>query len=384
MVITPFQIAVPDAAIADLHMRLDRVRWSAAQDDQSWASGTSVAFLQRLVDRWRTGFDWRQAEVGMNRLPQFMARLEGVDIHFVHRKGVGPDPLPLILTHGWPGSFMEMEQVIPLLTDPAAHGGDPADAFDVVVPSLPGYGFSSAPLAEGMNTQAIAKLWRALMAELGYDRFAAQGGDIGAGVSTWLAQLYPKTVIGIHLNYIPGSFRPLLEDNQKLTAEEQGFLDRAAAWSAQEGAYAALQSTKPQTLAFGLSDSPVALAAWMAEKFHGWSDCDGDVETAIPMDDLIRNIAIYWFSGNINASLDLYRQNRAHPLTFAPGERITPPLGVALFPHELPTPPRSWVERVFDVQRWTPMPRGGHFAAVEQPDLLVDDIRAFFRPLRRV
>jgi len=383
MTITPFRIAVPDEAIADLAARLDRVRWPAPHDAASWEAGASLAFMQRLVERWRTGFDWRAHEAEMNRLPQFMTKVDGVQIHFVHQRGVGPSPMPLILTHGWPGSFVELERVIPLLADPGAYGGDPRDAFDVVVPSLPGYGFSPAPQQEGLNSEGIARLWRGLMAQLGYARFAAQGGDIGAGVSTWLARRFPDDVIGLHLNYIPGGYRPSMGHGaDALTGAEQRFFDRAAAWSAEEGAYAALQSTRPQTLAFALTDSPAGLAAWLVEKFRAWSDCDGDVERVFPLEELIRNIAIYWFSGSLHASLGLYRANRANPLVFAPGERVTPPLAMALFPRELPTPPRSWVERVFDVQRWTPMPLGGHFAAAEQPELLTQDIRAFFRPLR--
>lgn len=383
MTIVPFRIAVPDAALADLAARLDRVRWPVPINTSSWDAGTSSAFLQRLVDRWRSGFDWRVQEAAMNGLPQFMARIDGTEIHFVHQRGIGPAPMPLVLTHGWPGSFVEMERIIQLLTDPAAHGGDVGDAFHVVVPSLPGYGFSPAERRVGLDSEGIARLWRGLMTELGYPRFAAQGGDIGAGVSSWLARNFPDDVIGFHLNYIPGSYRPSTADCAAvLTEAEQRFLTLSAAWSGEEGAYAALQATKPQTLAFALTDSPVGLAAWMIEKFRTWSDCNGDVERVFPLDDLIRNIAIYWFSGTIDASLGLYRDNRANPLAFAPGERVRPPLGVALFPRELPTPPRSWVERVFDVQRWTSMPRGGHFAAAEQPELLAEDIRAFFRPLR--
>lgn len=221
------------------------------------------------------------------------------------------------------------------------------------------------------------------MEGLGYSRFGAQGGDIGAGVSMWLARQFPEALIGSHLNYIPGSYKPPLGTSlPPVTAEEQAHLDRVANWTAAEGAYAHLQSTKPQTLAYGLTDSPIGLAAWIVEKFRAWSDCEGDVERAIGLDTLLTDISLYWFSDAVNASLRLYRENRLSPLAFDAGERVTPPLGVAVFPHELPTPPRSWVERVFDVRRWTVMPRGGHFAALEQPELLAEDIRAFFRPLR--
>lgn len=380
----PFVINIPDAAIEDLRQRLDLVRWPASLDPDGWEDGTSLSFMKRLVGEWRDRFDWRAQEERLNRLPNQMVTVDGQDIHFVHQRGTGPSPMPLILTHGWPGSFTEMEHMIPLLADPGAHGGDPADAFHVVVPSLPGYGFSPAPKRAGVNTSEIAKFWHSLMADLGYHRFGAQGGDIGAGVSSWLARLFPDAVSGIHLNYIPGSFRPPLGENlPPLSAEEQAFLERGVLWSSLEGAYAALQGTKPQTLSFSLTDSPVGLAAWIVEKFRSWSDCNGDLESVISMDALLTDISLYWFSDSLTSSLRLYKENRLFPLAFAAGERVTPPLGMALFPRELPTPPRSWVERVFNVTRWTPMQAGGHFAALEQPHLLAEDIRAFFRPLRR-
>ena len=378
-----FRISIPDAALQDLRVRLDRVRWPATLNADSWEDGASVSFMKRLVDHWRHCFDWRAQEERLNQLPNKMMKVDDQDVHFVHQTGKGPSPMPLVLTHGWPGSFIEMKHIIPLLTDPGAHGGDPADAFHVVVPSLPGYGFSPPPLRAGVSSREIAMAWHGMMAGLGYSRFGAQGGDIGAGVSTWLARLYPDAVTGIHLNYIPGSYRPPLgEQMPPITAEEQAFLDQAASWSELEGAYAALQGTKPQTLSFGLTHSPLALAAWIAEKVRSWSDCNGDVESVISMDTLLTDISLYWFSDSLTAPLRLYEENHLRPLVFAPGERVTTPLGVALFPRELPMPPRSWVDRVFNVRRWTPMPAGGHFAALEQPELLAEDIRAFFRPLR--
>jgi len=312
-----------------------------------------------------------------------MASIEGADIHFIHQRSSNPFALPLVLTHGWPGSFIEMERILPLLTHPEAHGGDAADAFHVVIPSLPGYGFSPAPRVAGMSSQQIAQLWHALMLELGYPKFAAQGGDIGASVSVWLARQFPDSVVGIQLNYIPGSYRPpLAADQPPVSEEEQDFLNRSAAWGAAEGAYAALHSTKPQSLAYSLADSPVGLAAWIVEKMRAWSDCDGDVERVFSMDTMLTDISLYWFGNTLHASLRLYKENRLNPLSFPVAERIVPPLGFAHFPRELPTPPRSWLERVFNVHRWTVMPRGGHFAALEQPEILANEIRAFFRPLR--
>jgi pimeloyl-ACP methyl ester carboxylesterase len=379
----PFTIQISDEAIAALRLRLQNIRWPSSLDTESWEDGASLPFMKRLAEYWRDRFDWRAQEQRLNRLPHHVATIDGMDIHFVHQQGAGEDRIPLVLTHGWPGSFIEMERLIPLLTDPSAHGADPSDAFDVVVPSLPGYGFSPAPTRPGVSSREIAMLWRELMAGLGYNQFAAQGGDIGAGVSMWLARLFPADVLGIHLNYVPGSFRPSLDEHSAaVTPEEQAFLDRSAAWAAEEGAYAALHATRPQTLAFPLSDSPIGLAAWIIEKFRAWSDCGGDVEQAISLDTLLTDISLYWFSDSLTASLRLYKENRARPLAFAPGERVAPPLGMALFPFELPTPPQSWVARVFDVRHWNPMPSGGHFAALERPEMLATDIRNFFRPLR--
>ena len=382
MPIRPFVPHIAEEALADLRARLINVRWPGALDPDGWEDGASVSFMKRLVDYWLHQFDWRAQELRLSSLPQRMASIDGADIHFIHQQGIGPSPLPLILTHGWPGSFIEMERILPLLTNPAAHGGEAADAFHVVVPSLPGYGFSPAPRAAGVSSKQIAQLWHSLMHELGYPAFGAQGGDIGAGVSIWLGRQFPDSLLGIHLNYIPGSYRPTVSSQQPVTAQEQAHLDRAAAWTAAEGAYAALQGTKPQTLAHSLADSPLGLAAWIVEKLRSWSDCHGDVESVFRLDTILTDISLYWFGNTLDASLRLYKENRLNPLTFGAEERVLPPLGMAHFPFELPTPPRSWVERVFDVRRWSEMPRGGHFAALEQPQLLAEEIRAFFRPLR--
>ncbi|WLE63488.1 epoxide hydrolase [Burkholderia plantarii] len=378
-----FTIDIPQAQLDDLRRRLHATRLPAALDADHWDDGASLAFMRRLADHWLHRFDWRAQEARLNRLPHFLANIDGLDIHFIHQRGTGPAPLPLVLTHGWPGSFVEMEHVIPMLADPAAHGGDAADAFHVVVPSLPGFGFSAPPAGPGMGAWRVAGLWRALMQALGYERFAAQGGDIGAAVSMWLARRFPEQLIGLHLNYVPGSYRPPLGAGMPpVTGAEQAYLDTAAAWSASEGAYAAEQGTKPQTLAYAMTDSPLGLAAWVVEKFRAWSDCDGDLERVFTLDELLTDISIYWFGGMLDASFRIYKENRARPLAFDAAERVIPPLGMAAFPRELPTPPRAWLERVFDVRRWTAMPRGGHFAALEQPGLLVEEIRAMFRPLR--
>ena len=315
----------------------------------------------------------------------FRVRIEGLGVHFVHERGWGPDPLPLVLTHGWPSSFLEMLEIIPLLTDPAAHGGDASDAFDVVVPSLPGYGFSDRTEAPGMTTTRTASLWLCLMTDiLGYRRFAAHGGDIGASVTTRLARLAPERLAGIHLTAIADP--TLGPESPPLTAAEQEYLDGLAVWEEAEGAYGAVQRTKPQTLAYALTDSPVGLAAWIVEKFRTWSDCGGDVESRFSPDQLLTNISLYWFTGTINSSMRMYYEGRRDPALLAPGERIEVPTGVSLFPNEHVReshPPREWGERTYDIRHWERHDRGGHFPALEEPELLVDEIRRFFRPLRR-
>lgn len=383
MHIQPFHINISDTAVQDLRARLSASRYPVNIKDGGWREGTEPHFLRRLIDYWLTEFDWRAQEARLNALPQFTAAVGEHTIHFVHQKGEGPSPIPLVLTHGWPGSFIEMASIIPLLTDPGRHGADPADAFDIIVPSLPGYGFSSAPQVGGTGPYEVAGLWAELMSGLGYAQFGAQGGDWGASISSWLALRFPERITGLHLNFMPGSYTPPLgPDHPPVSPEEQQFLERAAAWTAQEGAYGHIQGTKPQTLAVGLNDSPAGLAAWIVEKFHAWSDCGGDLEQAISLDDVLSIISIYWFTETIGSSFRMYAESRVRPMHFEKEQRITPPVGIAQFPGELPMPPRSWVERCYNVQRWTMMTKGGHFAALERPTELAAEIRAFFRPMR--
>lgn len=378
-----FEINVPDEELADLRLRLKNTRW--LEDlNANVNEGISHALLKRVVNYWADEFDWREQERRLNAFNHFKSNINGHSIHYIHQRGKGQNPMPLILTHGWPGSFVEMLLLIPLLTDPGAHGGDPADAFDVVIPSLPGYGFSSIPTEKGTGSYEVAALWKALMNGLGYPKFGAQGGDLGAGVSTWLAYRYPETVTGIHLNYIPGSYSPPLDATEPpVTEQEQKYLDYVQTWSNENAAYSRLQSTKPQSLAAGLNDSPAGLAAWITEKFAAWSDNHGNLESAVPLDILLTNISLYWFTRTIGSSFRMYVEGKARPAAFKSGERVYPPLGVALFPAELPLPPRSWVERGYNLTHWESMPAGGHFAALEQPQLLAADIRKFFRPLRK-
>jgi pimeloyl-ACP methyl ester carboxylesterase len=338
--------------------------------------------MRQLCDYWRDQFDWKAQIKELSAFHHYRCDVQGMGIHFIHERGRGPAPLPLILTHGWPGSFLEMLKIIPLLVDPAKYGGDPADSFDVVVPSLPGFGFSDRPTQPGMSTWRIAELWRGLMEKLGYRRFAAQGGDFGASVSTILGLRHAPHVLGIHLNYIPGSYRPYLEPGTKISDIEQRSLEDSDRWYVESGAYAHLQRTTPLTAAYGLNDSPVALAAWIVEKFRDWADCEGDVERRFSKDELLSNVTLYWMTETIRSSCQLYVESRKAPLQFKPGEQVRVPCAIAHFPREAPFPTRAWIERGYNVQHWSKMPRGGHFAAAEEPELLARDIADAFRPLR--
>ncbi len=338
-----------------------------------------LAVLRDIVDHWRHRFDWRAIERRLNVVPQFTCEIEGQVIHCLHVRGVDADSAPLVLTHGWPGSFVEMIGILPWLTDPASNGLPGFQSFDVVVPSLPGFGFSPAPTVPGTNSRTVALLWHAMMQALGYPRYFAQGGDIGSGVSTWLARLHPEAVRALHLNFISGSYQPSLTGaDRALSAAESDWLAARTRWAEQEGGYSHLHATRPQTLAYALTDSPVGLAAWILEKFYAWSDGSGALTERFDIDELLTNVSLYWFSGNVGATLRMYQENARCPLRFASGERIDVPLAFARFPKEIINPPREWVERVFDIARWTEMSAGGHFAALEQPRALAQDIHEAF------
>jgi pimeloyl-ACP methyl ester carboxylesterase len=380
---TSFAVNVPDAALADLKLRLSLTRWPDEIGDGTWEYGTPLAVVKRISEHWRDRFDWRKAERNLNRLPQFQIELEGRIVHCVHVKGVDADSVPLILTHGWPGSFVEMYKIIPMLTDPTNNGFPGFRSFDVVAPSLPGFGFSQAPKIPGTNSRVVASIWHRLMAALGYSSYFAQGGDIGSGVSSWLARSYPDAVRALHLNFISGSYQPSLGDGDRpLSPAESEWLASRSRWVETEGGYSHLQGTKPQTLAYSLVDSPTGLAAWMLEKFFAWSDGGDELTERFDIDELLTNISVYWFSGNAASTLRIYKENAAQPLLFDSGERVVPPLCYASFPKEIVSPPREWVERVFNVARWTVMPSGGHFAALEQPTALARDIHESFAPFR--
>ena len=374
----PFTLPFSQSALDDLRSRLAHTRWPAPPPGAPWEYGVDPTFLQHICTHWRDAFDWPAQLDRLSAFSHFRYVSHGLGIHYIHERGRGPSPLPIVITHGWPGSFVEMLRLIPLLTNPP----DPADSFDVVVPSLPGFAYSDRPTAPGMNAFRIADLWADLMTSLGYSRFGAQGGDLGAGVTTALGLNHPKRMLGLHLNYIPGSYRPFCDEGPALTSEESAFLGRSAQWAQDNGAYAHLQSTRPQTPAYALNDSPAGLAAWILEKFRDWSDCAGDPFLRFTADDLLTNVTLYWMTGTIDSSFRIYFENRKAPFQFQRGDYVHPPTAIATFPKEISAPPRSWVERGYNVQRWTAMPHGGHFAAMESPDLLAADLRDFFRPLR--
>ena len=381
--VRPFQVAVPGDVLDDLQARLARVRWpdEIPGAEGSWEYGTDLTYLRELVAYWRDGYNWRAQEKAINELPQFTAPVGDVDVHFVHVEGQGPDPLPLLLCHGWPGSFWEFHRLIPQLTDPARFGGDPADAFTVVAPSLPGYGFSFRPGQRRFDVPAMAEVLGQLMVDvLGYEHFGAQGGDWGAAVVSRLAYQRPSALAGIHLNLL--FTRPGVPPGQEPTPEEAQALAEIDRWLKEGTGYQWIQGTRPQTLAYALTDSPVGLAAWIIEKFRAWSDCDGDVERRFSRDFLLTNVMLYWVSGAIGSSFWPYYAVRHGSPALPPGERIPVPAAYARFPKEIVRPPRPWAETVYDIRRWTEMPSGGHFAAAEEPEALAGDIAAFFRDLR--
>jgi microsomal epoxide hydrolase len=377
----PFTLAVPAAAIADLRERLARTRLPDQAPGPAWAYGTDVAYLRELVAYWRDAFEWRAQEARLNAFPQYKVPLHDIDLHFLHVEGQGPAPCPLLLSHGWPGSVFEFLELIPRLADPARFGGDAADAFTVVAPSLPGYGLSFAPGQRRFGVEAISECFADLMTGvLGYRRFGAQGGDWGCFITSRLAYDHPDRLIGIHLNAMPLRRDPAMVADP--TAEEKKYLGELAAWLKEETGYQWIQGTRPQTLAFALTDSPAGLAAWIVEKFRAWSDCGGDLDSVFSKDALLANIGFYWFTGAIGSSFWPYYA-RMHGPWPIPDGGIAVPTGYSEFPREILRPPRSLAARTYtDIRRWTVMPRGGHFAAMEQPDALAAELRAFFRPLR--
>lgn len=374
---TPFQIEVPDADLADLRQRLARTRWPDTIAD-NWANGTDGDWLQDICRYWAQDYDWRRHETELNRFDQYQTRIDAQPLHFIHQRSPEPAARPLLLIHGWPGSFVEFRHLIEPLTNPVAHGGRAEDAFHVVVPSLPGYGFSPAPARHGLNGKGCAELFAKLMRGLGYQRYFSQGGDWGSHISTWLAAIDPACV-GIHLNLVFAR-RPREENPfANVSPAEQKRLADSQARTRNGMGYQEIQGTRPQTLGFALNDSPAGLAAWILEKFHGWTDHSGDPETAVSRDDMLTNLSVYWFTSSIASSMRLYYENRQHPSDPPAPGFIQTPTAVAAFPGELYLPPRDWIERAYNLQHYSVQERGGHFAALEAPELLLADIRAAFR-----
>ncbi len=383
-----FKIKVAEGVLTDLRRRLENTRWSGQTDDASWSAGTDINYLKELVAYWRDDYQWRKHEAAINQPAHFKIELDGIGIHFIHERGRGPNSFPLILTHGYPDSFYRFAKIIPMLTDPASFGGAAEDAFDVVIPDLPGYGFSDKPRHAGMIFQ-VHDLWARLMTDrLGYKTFGAHGGDWGSTVTEQLARSHPKSVAAIHLTDVP--FGHLFQKPKNPSSSEKKFFKRNEHWMQKEGAYALIQSTKPQSLAPGLNDSPAGLAAWLVEKFRTWSDCNGKIETRFTKDELLTHVMIYWATESIGSSfLPYYDYANASALTWMKegmkklvgSSKV--PAAFALFPKDISSPPRDWAERFFNVQRWTTMLRGGHFAAMEEPEMLAEDIRAWFRSFRK-
>lgn len=376
-----FSIAVPQAQLDDLQARLRATRWPDALPGSGWDHGTDLAYLQELCASWADDFDWRRAEARLNTWEHSRTVVDGEQLHYLHAPSAHPGATPLLLTHGWPGSVVEFLGVLGPLTDPPAYGGDAADAFSVVAPSIPGYGFSGPTRQRGWDIRRVASSLAALMAELGYQRYGAQGGDWGGIATAHLGVLVPEHLIGLHLN-MANAPRPPGFDDASLSAAEQRDLAEMRKFHQRETGYQAIQGTKPQTLAYALNDSPAGLAGWVVEKFRTWSDCDGDIESVISREDLLTNLTVYWVTGTAGSSARLYYETFSAGLPVMPIERVEVPTAVARFPREIYRPPRAWVEAAFDLRRWTIMPRGGHFAALEQPQLLVDDVRSFFGSLR--
>jgi pimeloyl-ACP methyl ester carboxylesterase len=381
MSVQPFEVHIADTILHDLQERLAHIRWPDEIPDSGWDYGTNLGYLKELVDYWHHKFNWHEQEVKLNKFNQFESLVGGVNIHFIHMRGKSANPLPIILTHGWPDSFYRFYKIIPMLIDPERFGGGEEDSFDVIIPSLPGFGFSSRMT---MADRAVADLWAKLMVEfLGYKKFMAAGGDLGSGVTKFLALKHPDVVTGIHLTDV--GYPTGQEDYSTLSEAEQQFVGFNQRWLFTEGAYIMIHTTKPQTLGYGLNDSPAGLASWIIEKFYSWSDCKGSIENRFTKDELLTNIMIYWVTQTINSSIRMYSEN-AQAIYEQNGStnkyvRSQTPAAVAAFPADAPFP-HEWAERNVNLKRWTKMPRGGHFAALEEPELYVNDLREFFREFR--
>jgi pimeloyl-ACP methyl ester carboxylesterase len=378
--IHPFTVDVPQADLDDLAERLTRTRWTRDLPDVGWSRGVPAGYLKGLADYWRDGYDWRTYEHRLNSYPQFTTEIDGQNIHFLHVRSPEPDALPLILIHGWPGSIVEFLNVIGPLTDPRAHGGDPANAFHLVIPSLPGNGFSGPTTEAGWDINRVTRALAELMDRLGYDRYGAQGGDTGAVIAPGLGRLNPDKVVGVHANGLYAFTEVAPDQLGDLTEAERERMEVQGYWKFEGAGYMMMQTTRPQTLAHGLHDSPVGQLAWIVEKFKEWTDPAADLpEDAVDRDLLLTNVMIYWLTGTAGSSANSYYET-AHAGAWSASARSTVPTGVAVFPMDLSI--RSTVEREHTLVHWSEFDRGGHFAALEAPDLLVGDVRDFFSKLR--
>lgn len=383
--IVPFSINIPQADIDDLRLRLSMTRFPDQITGSGWDYGTDTAYLRELVDYWQNDFDWREQERQLNEFDQFTTTVEGLQIHFIHQRSPHADATPLLLTHGWPGSIAEFRKIIGPLTNPEQYGGSAEDAFHVVAPSLPGFGFSEKPDERGYNPERMAHVLAALMQQLGYEKYGAQGGDWGAIINRILASRYGDRLVGLHSNFVLANPPADPQVLASVPADEMASREARQAYMANEVGYQQIQGTKPQTVGVGLNDSPAGLAAWIVEKFHGWSDIDRTIpnglEQKFTKDEMLTNISIYWFNQAATSSARIYYENRnvamAEPVGF-----VDVPTAGAIFPAEIYLTPRLWAESQYNIVRWTRMPQGGHFAAMEEPELLLTDIREFFRSLR--
>jgi pimeloyl-ACP methyl ester carboxylesterase len=382
--VTPFRVEIPDEGLRDLRERLARTRWPDRETVDDWSQGVPLAYMRELCAHWADGYDWRATEARLNTLPQFRTEIDGLGIHFVHVRSRHPDALPLVLTHGWPGSLVEFLKVIAPLADPGARGGDASDAFHVVCPSLPGYAFSDRPATPGWNVERIAAAWAQLMARLGYERYGAQGHDWGTSITASIGQQDPGHVAGIHL--VPPLAAPDAATFDDLTDEERAALGDLERAQESESGYATEQATRPQTVGYGLVDSPVALCAWIVEKFQAWTDSGGHPENVFGRDELLDNVMLYWLPGTGASSARLYWESFkqvSERFSRSTGDTVDVPAGCSIFPKEIPRISRRWAERRFtDIRYWNELDRGGHFAAFEQPELFVDEVRSFFRLVR--
>jgi pimeloyl-ACP methyl ester carboxylesterase len=377
--VRPFTLDVPQAELDRLYAKLDLVRWPDPETGEGWAQGVPLARARSLVEHWRHHYDWRRCEAMLNRFGQFITQLDGLDVHFLHVRSSHRDALPVLMTHGWPGSVLEFHKVIGPLTEPERHGGEASDAFHVIAPSLPGYGLSGKPTAPGWNVERIAATWTALMTRLGYEHYVAQGGDWGAAVTTVLAATKPTGLAAAHMNIV--SARPRALPHDEATPEERRALDAMNRYQRSEMGYALIQATRPQTLGYALADSPVGQAMWIYEKFQKWTDCDGDPENVLTCDEILDDVMLYWLTNSATSSARLYweslfRQPKVSNVDLA--------VGFSVFPKELFLSPRHWAAETFtNIQYWNEVDRGGHFAALEQPELFLREVRECFRPFRR-